>query len=200
MLSRVAIVILLVGALATAACDRGGAGNGQAAASADEASGAASPDEATAAPPTVPPGTVDRAHKGEPAATAAFTAPDGATTTLAAFKGTPLLVNLWATWCAPCIKEMPALDAAALAQKGRVRVIAVSQDMDGRVKVDPFFAARGFRALEPYTDPKLGLSLAYGVNLPTTILYDADGRELWRVSGAFDWTGAKAKALLAEAG
>ena len=107
-------------------------------------------------------------------------------------------MNLWATWCAPCIKEMPSLDAAADAMKGKVRVVAISQDMQ-REKVAPFFAERKLANLAPYVDPDLGLSLSYKVNLPTTIMLDAEGRELWRVSGAMEWNGAEAKALMAEA-
>ena len=191
------MICLLGAALASAACDRRAGDNGQAEAPAD----APLADEATAPAAGAPAaGAVDRSHKGEGAPAARFTTPEGSPTTLAAFAGRPVLVNLWATWCAPCVKEMPTLDAAAAALKGRVQVIAVSQDMDGRVKVDPFFAKRSFKALRPYTDPQLGLSLAYGANLPMTVLYDAGGRELWRVTGGMDWTGAKAKALLAEAG
>lgn len=128
----------------------------------------------------------------------AFFDPAGKKITLAAFRGQPTLVNLWATWCAPCIKEMPSLDAAADAMKGKVRVVAISQDMQ-REKVAPFFAERKLANLAPYVDPDLGLSLSYRVNLPTTIMLDAEGRELWRVSGAMEWNGAEAKALMAEA-
>jgi len=74
----------------------------------------------------------------------------------------------------------------------------VSQDME-RDKVAPFFAERQLKNLAPYVDPDLGLSLTYKVNLPTTIMIGADGRELWRVSGAMDWAGAEARALMEEA-
>ncbi|MCC2980024.1 TlpA family protein disulfide reductase [Sphingomonas sp. IC4-52] len=150
------------------------------------------------AQPAAAAGTVDRSHKGEAAPAVSFFDPAGKKISLADFRGEPVLLNLWATWCAPCIKEMPSLDVAAAAMRGKVRVIAVSQDME-REKVAPFFAERQLKNLDPYVDPDLGLSLTYKVNLPTTIMLGADGRELWRVSGAMDWAGPEAKALMDEA-
>ena len=196
MVSRVAIVLLLGAALATAGCDRGSPANGQAEVA---AAGDVSADEATGAPAAPAAGAVDRSHKGQTAPALSFEDFAGKATTLAAFKGKPLLVNLWATWCAPCVKEMPTLEAAAASLGDRIAVIAISQDMEP-AKAKAFFEQRKFTSLRPYLDPQLGLSLAYEANLPTTILYDASGREIWRVAGDMDWTGNKAKALLAEAG
>jgi thiol-disulfide isomerase/thioredoxin len=153
------------------------------------------PDEVTATSPVPVAGAIDRSHKGEAAPDAGFLDPAGKPVTLAAFRGQPVLVNLWATWCGPCVKEMPTLDA--LAGSGAVRVVAVSQDLGGAKAVTPFFEAHGFANLEPYLDPKLGLSTALGANLPTTILYDAQGHEVWRETGGYDWSGAKT--LIAEA-
>ncbi|MCW5645671.1 MAG: TlpA family protein disulfide reductase [Sphingopyxis sp.] len=141
---------------------------------------------------------VDRSHKGKAAPTAAFTGPDDAPVTLAAFKGKPLLVNLWATWCAPCVAEMPTLDALAAKSGDAMAVIAVAQDLQGAEVVDPWFQKAGLKALQPYLDPENGLLDAANSALPTSIFYDAEGRELWRVVGAIDWQGDEAKALLAE--
>jgi thiol-disulfide isomerase/thioredoxin len=143
---------------------------------------------------------VDRSHKGQAAPVAAFTGPDDAPVTLAAFKGKPLLVNLWATWCAPCVAEMPTLDALAAKSGDAMAVIAVAQDLQGAEVVDPWFQKAGLKALQPYLDPENGLLDAANSALPTSIFYDAEGRELWRVVGAIDWQGAEAKALLAEGG
>lgn len=143
---------------------------------------------------------VDRSHKGGAAPTAAFRGPDDAPVTLADFRGKPLLVNLWATWCGPCVAEMPTLDKLAGANGKRMTVIAVAQDLQGAEIVDPWFQKAGLKTLQPYVDPENGLLDAANSALPTSILYDAQGREVWRVVGAIDWQGAEAKALLAEAG
>ncbi len=205
MSARSAIVLLLGIATTIAGCDKPASGNGQAAAG--DANAAASTatapaptaDEAPAATGSAPKaGTVDRSHKGEAAPAVAFTNAAGKPLTVKAFGGKPTLVNLWATWCAPCVKEMPTLDAAAKAANGRVRFVAISQDMDPK-KARGFFAERRLSTIEPMYDPQLGFSLALNANLPTTILYDKRGRELWRVTGERDWSSAESRALLSEA-
>lgn len=156
---------------------------------------------AAAAAPAAPQGEADRSRAGQKAPDAAFEDPDGAPVRLADFRGKPLLLNLWATWCAPCVKEMPTLDALAAREEGKLQVVTVSADLDGREKVEAFLAARRFRSLEGWLDPDMALMTALGIGtLPATILYDAEGREVWRVIGAEDWTGEEARALLAEAG
>jgi thiol-disulfide isomerase/thioredoxin len=140
-------------------------------------------------------GTLDRSHKGEAASTLPFKAPDGSTTSIAAFAGKPVLVNLWATWCAPCVAEMPTLDRIAT----RIQVLAISQDLDGAAKVAPFFAKAELKNIKPYLDPGVGLSVAYQASLPTSILYDSAGKEVWRMTGGMDWTTPTATDLIAEA-
>lgn len=153
----------------------------------------------SAAPKPRTGGNVDRSHKGEAAPDFAFADPEGVKKTIADFAGKPVLVNLWATWCAPCVKEMPTLEALAARESGRLDVMTIAQDLDGPAKVVPYFQKAGFKTIEPWTEPELRFTTGMGVNLPTTILYDATGKEVWRVSGAMDWTGAEAAKLLAEA-
>lgn len=146
---------------------------------------------------------VDRSHKGKPAPDVEFHDPDGGQISLADFRGTPVLVNLWASWCAPCVKELPTLDRLSMshARDGALGVIAVSQDTGPHASVVAFLETHKIRDLGAYQDPKMGLSGALGAEvLPTSVLYDAEGREVWRYVGDLDWTSAEAVKLLAEAG
>lgn len=186
---RSVIGLLLLGALAVAGCDK----QSQPSQQANETSGPAN----AAAP--APNGTVDRSHKGETAPTIPFTDAAGKKTTLAAFKGKPVLLNLWATWCIPCIKEMPTLDTLAGRMGDRLVILPLSQDLKGMEVVGPFFQKNGYKQLKPYLDTDTAFSVQLGANLPTTILYDSAGKEVWRVAGEFDWAGDKASALIAEA-
>jgi thiol-disulfide isomerase/thioredoxin len=143
---------------------------------------------------------VHRDHKGKLAPDAQFNDPDGQQTSLAEFAGRPVLVNLWATWCAPCVKELPTLDRLSRAP-GAPQVVAISQDMGPHASVVAFLDSKKLTDLEAYQDPKMSLSGALGAEvLPTSILYDAQGREVWRYVGDLDWTSPEAARLLAEAG
>jgi thiol-disulfide isomerase/thioredoxin len=187
---RSAIVLLLLGVSLVAGCDRQSAPEQQA-----NESVPAGGNEITTPASTA---KVDTSHKGEAAPTIPFTAPDGRKLTLADFRGKPVLLNLWATWCAPCVKEMPTLDALAVAKGDALQVLTISQDFEGAAKVAPYFAEAGFKRLQPYLDTEAGFSLGMQLNLPTTILYDAAGREVWRVAGEMDWSGPEAMRVLAQ--
>ena len=116
--------------------------------------------------------------------------PAGAKLDLATLRGKPVLINLWATWCAPCVKELPTLDA--LAGKG-VDVVTVAQDMGEPARVA---AALHYPHLHAWLDPDNTLGFYYNSGvLPTSALYDADGREVWRMVGAHDWSGETAATL-----
>lgn len=141
----------------------------------------------------------DRSHKGSELPEFLLKDPSGKEQKLSAFKGKPLLINLWATWCAPCVKELPTLEA--LAGAGKVRVLTISQDSGEPARVAAFLRDKGLTKLEPWLDPNNDLAFAYnGGTLPMTVLYDAQGREIWRFTGESDWTSPQTAALLAEAG
>lgn len=190
------IALLLALGLSLAGCDRQKQENPQGAAAPDGLPAGEIADAGASAQPT---GHIDRSHAGTPAPTVRFQDPKGNPASLADFRGKPLLVNLWATWCAPCIAEMPTLDALAARDKD-LQVLAVSQDMEGRAKVDAFFAERKFAMLQPYIDPELNLMMSLKVEtLPTTILYDKEGKEVWRMTGMEHWDQDRAAALIREA-
>ncbi|GAA4052308.1 hypothetical protein GCM10022213_26070 [Parerythrobacter jejuensis] len=143
-------------------------------------------------------GEVDRSNAGDLMPAVTVTDPDGRELNLAAVQGQPVLMNLWATWCAPCIKEMPLLDELAVERADGLRVLTVSQDMQGAEKVVPFFAERDFEMLEPWLDPDNTLGFHFQAGLPMTVLYDASGREVWRIAGDYDWTSAEAAGFIDE--
>jgi Thiol-disulfide isomerase and thioredoxins len=141
---------------------------------------------------------VDRSHKGSESPALTVADPSGRKLALADLRGKPVLINLWATWCAPCVAELPTLQA--LAGKGTVRVLAISQDSGDPAAVAKFLADRKLDRLEPWIDPDSDLSFHYNTGiLPTTVLYDSSGREVWRYAGEHDWSGPEAAALIAEA-
>ena len=142
-------------------------------------------------------GTVDRTHKGKDMPDVVFEDMGGKPKTLADFKGKPLLVNIWATWCGPCIAEMPTLERLAAQRAGKLQVIAISQDMKGRPVVAEWWNKQGFKTLTTYVDAKADLGFALGGgSLPTTILYDANGKEVWRMVGGAEWDAPAQLALI----
>ena len=142
---------------------------------------------------------LDRTHEGSEFPDFAFADPAGKELALQSLKGKPILLNLWATWCAPCLAEMPALDKLAASNAG-LQVVTVSQDLAQPEKVAAFFAERKLTKLHPWLDPDNQLSDHYAANtLPTTVYYDAAGREVWRFTGPREWGDAETAELLAEA-
>ncbi len=135
----------------------------------------------------------------KPAPDVTFQDREGNPVSLADFKGQVVLVNFWATWCAPCIEEMPTLDAleAELGGPG-FRVIAVSQDVGGREQVEPFLREKlDLSHLGIYLDPQGELGRAFGMRgLPTTYLIDAEGRVVGGLEGPADWNGPAVHALI----
>ena len=139
-------------------------------------------------------------YKKQPEALAdvGFKTKDGADTTLAAWKGRVVLLNLWATWCAPCRKEMPALDRL---QQGLgsndFEVVALAVDRAGAGAAGKFLAETGIKHLALYVDSTARSANALkAVGMPTTILLDRQGREIGRLSGPAEWDSAEARRLI----
>jgi thiol-disulfide isomerase/thioredoxin len=136
-----------------------------------------------------------------------FRTGDGSVTTLEAFRGKVVLLNFWATWCPPCVWEMPSLDRLQSVLGGsRFAVVAVSIDRGGLSVVKPFFRRHRLDHLRIYFDPEQKLGsltggppprppfLLYG--LPISYLIDKDGRVLGYVPGALKWDSPAAISFL----
>jgi thiol-disulfide isomerase/thioredoxin len=144
---------------------------------------------------------VDRTHKGASFPAISFLDEEDQDMDYAPLLGQPTLVNLWATWCAPCVKELPTLAKLAKQAPNGLYVAPISQDSAPRASVEAFLEQHKID-LPLYRDPKMALSGALGPDtvLPTSILYDAQGKEVWRYVGELDWTSPEALKLLSEAG
>ncbi len=116
-------------------------------------------------------------------------------------KGKVLLVNFWATWCAPCVKEMPSLDRLqARFGKERFRVLPLSLDGPTRPRVAPFYENQKLANLGIWFDKGRKLMQALDVSiLPTSIVVDTSGRELGRIEGEVDWDIPEAIAIVTSA-
>lgn len=128
-----------------------------------------------------------------------FTALDGKPATLADFKGRVVVMNLWATWCAPCKAEMPTLaKLQATYATAPVTVLPISVDRDGDLNlVNEEMAANP--PLKTYRDPSYKMSFSLDPKaggFPTTVIYDRQGRERARMTGPADWSSAEAKGLV----
>jgi len=137
------------------------------------------------------PGEFIPASPPQPAPEVSFTDLQGKWVTLADFKGKLVLINLWATWCQPCLKEMPSLEKLQ-GSEDKLTVAAVSEDRGGSKVVEPFVAKLGLDKVKIYLDPKSAVGHAFSVRgLPTTLVIDAEGRLVGRVEGAAEWDSAK---------
>jgi thiol-disulfide isomerase/thioredoxin len=133
-----------------------------------------------------------------PAPEVTFADGDGGTVGFADFHGKVVLVNLWATWCVPCVQEMPSLDRlqGELGPEG-LAVVAVSQDRDGVPAVVRFYEKYDFGRLGIYVDPKGQVARAFETGvLPTSLLIDREGRVVGQLIGAAEWDAPEAKALI----
>jgi thiol-disulfide isomerase/thioredoxin len=133
-----------------------------------------------------------------PATEQGFTDADGKPVTIADFKGKGLVVNLWATWCVPCVAEMPALDALAeMLAKDDILVMPLSSDRGGALAVRKFYAAHNVGHLGIWLDPRGAAARAWGARgLPTTLIIDREGRERARLEGGAEWASDEAVAAI----
>jgi thiol-disulfide isomerase/thioredoxin len=135
----------------------------------------------------------------QPAPEISVTDMAGKTVSLSDFKGRFVLVNLWATWCQPCLKEMPSLVTLQTRLGTAMTVLAISEDRAGARIVQDFVAAHGIDKLAVYLDPNSTVSHAFeGIGLPTSFLIDADGKVLGKVEGGADWDSDAMRAALAK--
>lgn len=133
-----------------------------------------------------------------PVSAVEFADPAGGTHTLADYKGKVVLVNFWATWCAPCRKEMPALDALQSELGGEdFQVVTIATGRNAVPKIHEFFAETGVTNLPVLLDPRQQLARDMGVvGLPVTVLIDRDGNEIARLMGDDHWDSDGAKTLI----
>ena len=123
---------------------------------------------------------------------------NGKTHTLAEFKGHGLVVNLWATWCAPCIAELPSLaKLARTLAPDDIAVLPLSSDHGGKPAVEAFLSGHKIEGLPVLLDPEGEVLRAWHARgIPTTLLIDREGRAQARVEGSADWADPAAIALV----
>lgn len=127
-----------------------------------------------------------------------FTDPGGGTHRLADYAGQVILLNFWATWCAPCREEMPSLDALQTEMGGDdFQVVTVATGRNAPAKIKEFFEETGVTTLPVLLDPKQQLARDMGVlGLPVSVLIDRDGNEVARLLGDADWSGEAAREVI----
>lgn len=140
------------------------------------------------------------AFAAEPAevSQAVFTDPAGGEYRLGDWQGKYVLVNFWATWCAPCRKELPALDALNRDFGGdRFAVVTIATGRNPLPAIERLFAEVGVESLPILLDPKQVLARETGVlGLPVTLVLDPEGREIARMSGDAEWNSDSARAIV----
>lgn len=133
-----------------------------------------------------------------PATSAVFYDEHGTEISFSDFKGKVILVNFWATWCAPCIKEMPDLNEL---QKSlgddRFQVVLISENLDGIESSLQFLKENNITHLKTYIDNRRTVARTLKANaLPTSIIINAAGYEVGKLIGPADWNSGDAKALI----
>lgn len=207
--AAVIAVVLIAGGIALYVTERGSGNNAAITASLGDkgqCSGDVAKAKAVGAAATGQVAAMSPADPPVPLSGLAFTGPDGKPTTLGAFKGKTVLLNVWATWCAPCRAEMPELDKLQ-AEKGNpdFQVVAVNVDTGSDEKPKKFFSETGVKSLKLYRDATLEVfnhlkkqGLALG--LPVSLIVGKDGCLLAHMNGPAAWASEDARHLIAVAG
>lgn len=136
--------------------------------------------------------------EGSPVSDEVFTDPEGGSFQLSDFTGKHVLVNFWATWCAPCRKEMPMLSELQTEYGGEsFEVVTIATGRNEIPGIRRFFDEVGVDNLPLYLDPRSGLARDMGVlGLPITLILDPDGNEIARMRGDAEWNSPSAKAII----
>lgn len=134
----------------------------------------------------------------KPVSEIAFTTPDGGSMTLADLQGGYVLLNFWATWCAPCREEMPTL--AALQEEfggDSFQVVTLATGRNSPQGIQKFFSENNISNLPQYRDEKQAVARDMGIlGLPITVLIDPEGQEVARLIGDADWHSDSARAII----
>ncbi|MBS1301005.1 TlpA family protein disulfide reductase [Loktanella sp. SALINAS62] len=132
-----------------------------------------------------------------PTPDATFQSADGTTVSLADYAGKPVVINFWATWCAPCRVEMPHLSSLQTALGDDATVLTIATGRNDPAAIDRFFDEIGVDNLPKATDANQFMARAFGVlGLPATIIVDAQGQEIARLLGEADWSSDSAQAIV----
>lgn len=133
----------------------------------------------------------------QPLKAPAFLNESGGKASLADYRGKYILLNFWALWCAPCVKEMPALNRLDGAVGGPFEVVTLTTGRNARPAVDKFFAEKKLKNLPKLFDPKMAVARNVGaLGLPVTLFIDPQGREVARATGDFEWDSPAAQKLI----